>query len=312
MPNAQFPVYSQQSLRLGSLDGVRIREDTLYSDPQGLDRPNIRKNAEKIIHGLRDVLARILGPEEVVLDVASGQMFLGLPEMLTLGWYAAYVTRVIFVFTNQRLMSFRVKGRGIFSIGMEWNRGVSSANWGDIEELSAQGGLVPTLSLKYRDGRREKFRGFRRDNAGKIQKLWNALQSAGGFQSSAAQGLVPLCPACFSPLTPRVYECAKCHLEFRDEKTLLKRLFLPGGDYFYAKLPFLGVAHAIAGAIMLIAVAIFALGALGIIDLSEPDAPSTAADALTGLGFLAFLLVLHKGLTFLTCRKLVRQFIPAK
>lgn len=313
MPNAQFPVYADQSPRLGSLNGVRIREDAVFCNRKGLEKPAIRKRAEKIIEALREVLVKALGPEEMVLDVVRCQSPLGVLEQLTLGWYVYYITRAVLVFTNQRLLCFRVREGGTFGGKLEWKRGVRSASWGDIEEAKVKGWLIPTLNIKYRDGRKETFRGMAGGHARKIKTLLTAIQTSGGAQASATQGMAPLCPGCFTDLTPQVYECGKCRLEFKNESTLLKRLFIPGGDYFYVGLRYLGVVHSIGGVIFLVSAIFYGLAALGLADLlAEPGHPTLRGDAIAGLGIFAFFFALHKLLTFLTCRRLVRQFIPAK
>lgn len=313
MPNAQFPVHPEQSSRISSLHGVRIREDVLFSNHMGVENPGIRKREEKIIEGLSEVLTKVLGPEEVVLAAIRCQAPLGALEQFTLGWYVYYVTQAVLVFTNQRLMCYQVKQAGSFGKGVIWKQGLRSANWGDIEEAKVKGWLIPTLNLKFRDGRKERFSGLGFGNARKIKILLSAIQTAGSAPATSAQGMPSLCPSCFAELSPEIYTCGKCRLEFKNEKTLLKMLFIPGGDYFYVGLRYLGVVHFISGSVLLVMLVLFGLAAFGVADfLAEPGHPSAPSEVLPGLAFLALIFASHKALTFLSCRRMVRRFIPLK
>ena len=80
-----------------------------------------------------------------------------------------------------------------------------------------------------------------------MKVLAATLLPASSGESTAAQGMVALCPDCLAPLTERVYVCGGCGLVLKDERTLLKRsLLIPGGGYFYTGDTFLGVMELIA------------------------------------------------------------------
>lgn len=308
MPDVHFPVHSQQSARLVSLNGVQVREDTLYTNHKGEEKKGIRKHAEKALDKLQEILRKVLGQDEVALYVARCQAPIAPLEQLTLGAYASFVTGSVLVFTNRRLLHLLVKS------DVTWRKVIRAVGWGDIEEAKVKGWWMRTLQLKYRDGKKETYRGIPANDGKKIESLLTALFASGAGDASAALGMVSLCPSCLARLTPRVYECAQCHAGFKDEGTMIRRSWLiPGGGFFYVGQRFLGFADFIAEAILLVLFVIYVLVALGgMVDpFVEPgQMPATSEEAWFIAGFLAVLLALEKWLTIRDCRRLVREFIP--
>ena len=69
-----MPVHPNQTPRLASHVGVRLREDTAYTDHQGLEVQNIRNHTEKTIDKLKEALNKVLETEEVILCIPAGEM----------------------------------------------------------------------------------------------------------------------------------------------------------------------------------------------------------------------------------------------
>lgn len=307
MPAMTFPLHPEQSPRLGSLEGLRVREDTLYTDPKGEESKGVRKRAEKGIEKLQEILKRVLEPEEAILYVARCQAPLGKLGQFGLGWYAYYISTAVLVFTNLRVLHFVVKNNG------DWKKSLRSARWGDIEDAKVKGWLSLTLELKFRDGKKETFWKLRRDDAKKIKIILSAISSAGAGAGSSAQTIASLCPGCLAPLTPQVYHCAKCGITFKDEETMVRRAWLiPGGGCFYVGYRFLGVVALIAELYLLALVVIMVLVALGMPDpLVEPGKPpTTGVEAWILAAFFAGILAFEKWVTIHHCRRAVREFIP--
>ena len=306
MPDMYFPVHSEQSSRLGSPNGVRVREDTLYTNHKGQEKRGIRTRADKALDKLQDILRKMLGPEEVVLCVARGQAPASAFEQITFGWYIYYVTATILVFTNRRLLVLQVKRDG------SWKRIIRAVVWGDVEEAKAKGWLSRTLQIKYRNGKKETYWGLGWGDTKKIKVVLAALFSLGAGETSAAGAIVPLCPNCLAELTPQVYECHNCKLAFKDEKTMLRRsLLIPGGGYFYVGHWFLGIGDFIVEAYLLILVVVFVIAA------ASPTTGPLSGQATGGSGeawgfaiFMAVLLAVEKWLTIHHCRRFIREFIP--
>lgn len=309
MPDVHFPVHPEQSPRLGSFNGVRVREDTVYTNQRGEEKAGVRKRAEKAIDKLQEILRKVLEPEEAILCVARCQAPVSGFEQLTMGWYVYYVTGTVLVFTNRRLLYFLVKRDG------SWKRVLRAVAWGDVEEAKVKGWLSHTLQLKYRNGKKETYWKLRGDDAKKMKVLVGALFSAGAGEMSAAQAPVSLCPGCLAALTPQVYQCSKCGVTFKNERTMVRRsLLIPGGGYFYVGHWFLGLGDFVVEAYLLVMVVIFVLVALGMSDpLGEPgQPPTTAGVALFVAVFVAAILAVEKWLTIHHCRRFIREFIPTE
>ena len=310
MPDVYIPVHSEQSARLGTLHGVRVREDTLYTNHKGAEKKGVRKQAEKNVEKLQEILRKMLAQDEVVLYVARCQAPVSAFEQMTLGWYIYYATRAVLVLTNRRLLHFLVKSDGA------WKKRLRVVSWGDIELAKVKGWFSRTLELKYRDGKKETYWKMRGDDARKIKMLVPAILAAGSVESTAAQSVVSLCPGCLAQLTPQVYQCANCRAEFKDEKTMVRRsLLIPGGGYFYIGYWFLGIGDFLVEAYLLIVTIIFLVVAAG--GMPDPfvesgEAPATGGVALGAAIFVGVILAVEKWLTIHHCRRFIREFIPTK
>lgn len=300
--------HAEQNPRVMNLSSLKVREDTLYTNSAGEEKSGIRKRAEKALAKLEEPLRKVLEPDEIILYAAPALAPVTPLEQLTFGWYIYQAARSILVLTNRRLLQFRVATNG------DWRHQMRGLYWGDIEEAKVKGLLNMALQLKYRDGKKETFWGLRRADGKKIRFLLETLLPASASEATAACGATSLCPGCFAPLSARVYQCSKCGMSFRDERSMLWRsLLIPGGGYFYARLWFLGVMDCLAEAVLLLILLVWALIALGLTQpTSRPgEAPTTAEEALIIVIVLVVMLALKKALTIYHCRRRIREFIPA-
>lgn len=317
MPDVYFPVHSEQSARLGTLHGVRVREDSLYTNRKGEEKKGIRKGAEKALGALQGILGKVLQPEEAVLYIVRCQPMpsAGAQMMRGLSTYLAPVLLVFLVFTNRRLLRFGVAQKRLFARRLEWKRALRVASWGDIEEARVKGWLSSTLNLRYRNGQKETYWRISRKDGDNIKLLLNAVTAAGGLEVSNAQGMASLCPDCQTVLTPQVYQCSRCGLAFKDEsKALHWSLLIPGGGYFYLGHRAWGLGALIAEGYLMVLFVIFLLVAFGMPDpLTDPgEAPLTAGQGGVAAGFMLGILGLLKWFNIRQCGKFVREFIPAK
>lgn len=308
MADTEIRVHTSEPLRQGTLHGVRVREDTLFTNHKGAETKRIRKRVEQTVSKLQEILRQTLEPEEVVLYVAHGQAPVSWFEQFTLGWYVYYVTRTALVFTNRRLLHFDVKRND------DWKRMLRAVNWGDIDEAKIKGLLSKNLDLQYRNGKKERYWRHSREDGNKIQLLLEAIFSAGARESTPAQAMASLCPACLAELIPRVYNCSKCGMAFKDEGTMIRRsLAIPGGGYFYTGHWFLGIGDFLVEAYLLVLVILFALFGVGVLvdTPSQPgEAPLTAEWAWIAAGIFGAILSLEKILTIHHCKRFVRAFLP--
>ena len=228
----------------------------------------------------------------------------GFLDQLTFGLYIYYVPATVLVFTNRRLLHFSVRRDG------SWKKSLRSLRWGDLAEAKVQGWLNPKLRLKYQNGKVDNYWGLRRGDAKSIKLLLPVLLPASRGETSPAQAMSSLCPECSAPLSPGVYQCSRCSLIFKDEKTIVRRsLLIPGGGYFYTGHWFLGVGDFIAEAVLLFLVVGSVLLAFGF--LAEPGEPQvTAGVAWFEVAFFGAILGVEKLITIHHCRRLIRDFIP--
>jgi len=307
-------IHPNQVPRQGAFNGVPIREDILFTDHKGVEKAGVRKEAEKTLESLHPVLARLLEPQETVLYVARAIAPLNALEQLTLGWYAYAMHSVVLVFTDSRLLRLRVRGKAFG--GWVWTRGVMSVRWGDVSRARVKGWLSRTLLFDYRNGKKERYWRIKAKAGKQLKLLLPALVPAQAAGATAAQGMVSQCPECVQILQPRVYQCAQCGLDFKNEKTLLWRNFLlPGGGYLYTGWTLLGVLHAIVDTALLLDIGLFALYALRLVAPPPPgpgEAPTTPQSAAFVVGVVAFLFLFENSIAWLHNRRVVREFIPAR
>jgi len=311
MPLPGFPIHPEQSTQLSSFEGVRIREDTLYSNSRGKEKGGIRRRAQGAIHLLQDALLRILGQDEAILYVAPAQ---ALPSELEQFLFFAVVglgtktyRRGALFLSNTRLLYLTVGRNG------EWQRSIRSARWGDIDEAKVKGWLTPTLHIKYRNGTREPYWHLRRDDAKKIKVLIAALLPASSSEAAASGGMAHLCPDCLFTLTPGVYKCARCGLLFKDERTMIRRaLMFPGLGYLYARHPRVAVLDFLLEVLVIFEIVFWILIATRIKPLpAHPhEAPFSIHSAWTMVAILVVILAFKKWLTIRHCQHFIREFIP--
>jgi hypothetical protein len=305
MANQDISVHANQVPRPASLNGLRVREDIAYTNYRGEEHGRTLKRVNKILDKLGPVLQRILAADETVLYAARMQAPVSLVEQLTMGWYLYRVSAATMIFTNRRIIQLLVDSGG------KWRGNLRAVAWGDVAEARVKGWLSPVLWLKYRNGKKEKYWRLKHADAKKIKVLAATLLPAGSGESTAAQGMVALCPDCLAALTEKVYVCGGCGLAFKDERTLVKRsLLIPGGGYFYTGHIFLAITDLFAEVFLMFEVIVCALAAYGTWGKvpAKPGAATATGFLLSTLIFLA-LLAFEKLVTIHHGRRFVREFI---
>ena len=298
MFDVNAPLHRESSPRLMPLNGVQIREDVIYTNHKGEEKKAIRKRAEKILEQLGEPVRQVLDPGEAILFVAEARRQASTLEQMTMGWAAAQaVTMTRLIFTNRRLLHFRVKRDG------RWMRCWRSLSWGDVQTAKVTGWLDGHLELKYRNNTKEKYWGVSGGDRRKIKVLLEALLPVTQADGTPAQAMVSLCPQCRVQLTSGVYQCPGCSLVFKDEKSLLRRLAIPGGVFFYTGHPVLGIFDLLTeGYLLLLIVAIV------IVAVATPDDPDASLGAAA---FFLLVLVFEKMVTLHHGRTFVKEFLPA-
>jgi len=310
MPKADLAIYTAKLPLLVAMDGLRVREDVLYTNAKGEDSERSRKNAERSLVKLKDILPSLLEPNEAILYVVKRcQSPLGAFEQFLLGWHAYFITATTLVLTNLRLIHLSVDSRG------NWTQTLKMARWGDISEARVKGWLNRILVLKYANGKKENYWRIPKKDGRKVKDILAAVMPGIRGEATAQQGMISLCPDCRTPLTPGVYRCNQCGLTFRDEKTLLKwTLLMPGGGFLYARIWFLGAAGFVVEGAFLLATLAFALAAAGILPVEADKAgriPSRG-ELWAPAVFMLLFVALQKLLEFHHSRRVIRNFRPLK
>jgi hypothetical protein len=312
MPDANLAIHENQVPQLTTHTGLRLREDVLYSNAKGEEKAGIRKRADQTIERLKDVLARLLQPDEAILYVAKAQVYPTMLEQFFSRWHESLRPSVQFVVTNRRLLVLRTRAKGFRN--WKWDRGIRAVRWGDVEGEKVKGFLMRILELNTRNGVRERFWRIGSADLKMVRLLLGRLAPASAGDSSATQGFVSLCPICLTALTPYAYACPQCRATFKDEKTLLRRaLLIPGGACFYVGWTGLGVLSAIVEAILVIDLIVVGIAMYSSTSPGRPGSRASAApELLTSVVLLLVFLLLEKLVAWIHCRWYVRDFIPAK
>jgi hypothetical protein len=281
------------------VEGVPTRTDVAFTNKSGVEKRGVRKDAEKALHKLAPGLRRLLAPDEFVVYVAGACAPMSGLEQYTFGYFAQFVSRVTLVFTNMRILAFRVDRGG------KWRNSLRGCSLGDIQSAKLSGFLLTrTLKLQYANGKKESYWAMKLRDKAKLKAIMPKLLEANAGSQTPAQAMQPLCPTCAAVLTDRQYECNGCGQKFRNEQSLWWRAFIPGGAYFYAKQTGMGLPHAVVDTFitidfLLVMVAVFTAKAV-----------ERSQDFWIGVGFITFILLFERSIALWHARRFVREFIP--
>lgn len=319
MRAADAPVHPNLLPRIVPFIGLRVREDTAYTDPTGVERNAIRKRAEGDLRQAAEILTRLLQPNEVVLYIARGAFMPGTFEQLvSLAAHLLFLLQpvsfsgIMLVFTNSRLIALRTRKK---LRGWNWDHGVFKAEWTGVARASKRGWLLPYIELVNQDGTKEKFWHLRRRDAENIKLLMKTFGPTGPVipASPAAGACCSLCPKCFAALTPGVYHCLGCGTIFKNEKNLLIRaLLIPGGAYFYSGRNMLGVFSGLIETLVLMEIGLELLAVMRVpLGVAAWAPGAIPQELLMDAIKLSPTLVFLKAVGIYLAQPLVRKFILA-
>lgn len=304
MANSDIQIYPSIPARRVDRNGISVREDVLYSDPKGREKPKFRKRAEKSLDSVTEVLRRVLEPGETIFYIASAQVMPGaVAQFFGGGWHAYSLPRTMFIATDRRIIALRLRKK---LASWNWNQGIQGVRWGDLSALKTGGLISRTLTLAFRNGGKRDYWRFESGDMKKLAQIFEAMKAQAVSETSAAGAMQSLCPKCLAALSPQHYKCASCGTEFKDEKTLWQRgLMIPGGASLYVGANGLGVLRGIFEALITLSIilsVIRLIGSAGNHDLQE--------QIVTQIVLECFVLFLDKCLAFYLALPQVRDFIP--
>ncbi len=291
------PLHFQVNPQLGELFGILVREDVLFTNQKGEENRGARKHVERLMNTMQEPIRRVLQKDERVFYIAQAQVPLSALEQLTMSWVMHGLFQCVLVFTDRRILHFNVKRDG------SWSDSVKQVHWADLREIKIAGSFLGRqLKITHADGKKDVYSRLKFAAGKKLKAILPWLKEHAEQRTNAVQGYEHLCPECVTPLMKGVYFCSRCGTTFKNEATLLKRaLIIPGGGYFYCGLRMLGILTGLVEAVLLLDVLVSA-GA-------SRETKGGSLDFFVGLAFILFLIVVEKGVGYMHCRNLIREFI---
>lgn len=279
------------ALQTDTISALPIDEKVIFADHKGARTKRIEKRQAKLLKKVA-FLAPFLEEGEEILQVTTGCSPASMIEQLLTGWIVVYLKRSLLIFTDRRV--FHVPTKTDFS----YRNSISQIRYADCESLAMKG---RTLVVRYGDGSKEKFFYVPRREGKKLKALLPNVPKEGA--RSEAGRRVHLCPRCTKELTQGVFFCSNCQLEFKSRAEGRKlSLLWPGGGYFYARHPFLGIADAMTEAMLICFVVVCVLKAL------EDGAGSEPSWFVAGI--MAFTLAFEKLLTIYHTDHFIKEYLP--
>jgi hypothetical protein len=218
---------------------LELRQDVLGRDYKGTSSKAVAKKTSVLIKKLQPALGKLLEPGEQVLYVARVQRHASGLIQYTMGWYIYLASATVIVLTNRRLLHLRVKNNN------EWDKGVRSCEWSEVESAQVKGWLNRTLQLRFKNGTKYRYWRISRADALNIEKVLPLLSKAheGAPQKSGAP--VCLCPDCKHVLVEGMEHCPGCGLSFKSKTTMYWLSLVPSAAYVYTRRWFLAFADLI-------------------------------------------------------------------
>src|SRR4030042_5432828 len=278
-----------------SLLDLPINKEICFTTKKGKYSEKIMKQQTKILTSFSPFLKKILDPGEEIFLAVKATSPTSVLEQFTIGWIFIYIKRCMLIFTNKRILHFPTR------TNFSPKPSVAQIGYGDIEEIKLSGFLGRTLKMEYKSGKKEKFYYIPSREFTKLQTLIPNL--ATGVQLSVVMERYHLCPKCIAPLQKKVFSCPSCHLEFKNLKQAIRlSLLFPGGGYFYAGHPIMGIGDAIVETVLIIALISGFISAF-----TSPDPFAAWATIIP----VAFFLSLEIMITIYDTKHFINEYIPA-
>ena len=254
----------------------------------------IMRQQMKILKSFSPFLKKILGPDEEIFLAVKATSPMAILEQFTIGWIIVYIKRCMLIFTNKRILHFPTR------TNFSPKQSVAQIWYGDVQEIKLSGFLGRTLNMEYKSGKKEKFYYIPPKEFKKLKTLIPKL--AIGVRPSAVPERRHLCPRCIVPLQENIFSCPSCHLEFKDLKRAIRLSFLyPGGGYFYAGRPIMGIGDAITETFLLVLLVSSLFSAF-----TSPNPSVVWATIIP----VAFLLSIEKLITIYDTKHFINEYIP--
>ena len=286
---------------------LELRQDLLGRDYKGKSSKGIAKKTSALIKKLQAALSKFLEPAEQVLYVARVQRRASGVIQYTMGWYIYYASATVIVLTNRRLLHLRVKSNN------QWDRGVRTCSWSEIESAEVKGWLTRVLKLRFKNGKEYHYWRISRADALNIAKILPLVLKTHEGMPHKGNSLVSLCPECKHELVPGTACCSGCGLSFKSKKTMYWLSLVPSAAYIYTRNWFLAFLDLIGQsyAYLLLAIAVYTF--LGVVlGWKNPNGkPISMNDGIAVLAGGVLVFVLDLIITIHHNNYFIEDFIPA-
>jgi hypothetical protein len=279
------------AVQTNAISRLPIDESVIFTNHKDVHSKRIERRQAKLLKKV-GFIGPFLEEGEKILQVTTGCSPASLIEQVLTGWIVFILKRSLLIFTDRRV--FHVPTKSDFS----YRSSIAQICYADCKSLAIKG---RTLIAQYRDGSKESFFYLARREAKRMKALLPGV-AKDGLQSKAGRR-VHLCPRCAKELTPGVFTCTNCQLEFKSGAEGRKlSLLWPGGGYFYARHPFLGLGDAIAESGLILFLIVSVMDAMS----GEPESEQAWILVL----FLALALVYEKLLTVYHTDHFLKEYLP--
>jgi hypothetical protein len=268
--------------------GLPVYPDVLFSNHKNIYRRSVEKRQRKLLAKI-SFIRPFLNAGEKIIHVTTGCSPVSSAEQLLTGWIVFYLKRSIFVFTNMRI--FHIPTKHDFS----YRNSIAQILYSDCRKIYMHHSRLIT---EYKTGEKEQFPCIAWRERKKLKLILEYAPIQG--QPSDSPGRTHLCPRCTNPLIKNNFTCPNCSLEFKNKARGRKlSIVYPGGGYFYARHPFLGIADALVESYLSLLVLVAFIGVV-----------TGTSEFIPGLVLFSFILALEKAISVYHSNHFIDEFIP--
>jgi len=265
-----------------------VNRETMFSNNKHVFKKRIEHRQRSLLNRLSFLKPFLEEGEEIFL-VTTGCSPVTFCERFWTGLNVFQLKCSMLIFTDRRVFHIPSTKHHFY------RDSIANFYYADCNAVGMKG---MSLIVRYKNGRKEKFHHIAVREGKRLKVLLKSISLDGS--AGTAKGRVHLCPRCTKELDDGRFVCESCRLEFKDKATARRiSILYPGGGYFYARHPFLGLADVAVEMILLVMFILSITGSLQGIKYSE-----------WGLFIFPFALLFEKILTVYHSNNLINEYIP--
>jgi hypothetical protein len=217
-----------------------VNGDVIFSNHKHVFKKGIEHRQRSLLNRLSFLKPFLEEGEEISL-VTTGCSPVTFSERFWTGLNVFHLKCSLLIFTDRRVFHVPTNKHH------HYKDSIAHFYYADCSSIGIRG---LTLIVWYKNGTKEKFHHIAVREEKRLRAFLKSISLEG--TAGPAQGRIHLCPRCTKELDDVKYVCGNCNLEFKDKATARRiSILYPGGGYFYARHPFLGIADAVIEVILL-------------------------------------------------------------